>query len=65
MREGKLERVESAGILTLRHTSFKGFEDDKEMSFLTFIETVKREAVLTIVTPSNEWTTVLFYVTKQ
>jgi len=63
--EGKFERVESTGILTLRHTSFKGLEDDKEMSFLTFIETVKTEAVLTIVTPRNEWTTVLFYVTKQ
>jgi hypothetical protein len=35
------------------------------MSFFTFIETVKTEAVLTIVTPRNECTTALFYVTKQ
>jgi hypothetical protein len=54
VREGKFERVESAGILTLLHTSFKGLEDDTEISFLTFIETVKTEAVLTIVTPRNE-----------
>lgn len=65
VREGKFERVESAGILTLRHISFKGLEADKEISFFTFIETVKTEAVLTIVTPRKEWTTILFYVTKQ